>query len=53
MRVSEIQRRHHLPEDAQKVPVQRAVGWGLVAVGIAIGIYLFFRYAGTLPPLVR
>ncbi len=53
MRFSEIQRRHHLPEDAQKVPVQRAVGWALVAVAIAFGVYLFFRYAGALSPLLR
>ena len=52
MRLSEIQKRRNLPEDAQPVPRRRAVGWLFVAAGIAVGVYLFFHYAGRLTPLL-
>ena len=52
MRLSEIQRRRSLPEEAQQVPFRRTVAWSLIAAGIAVGVYLFFRYAHTVTPLL-
>lgn len=52
MRLSEIQKRRNLPEDAQPIPRRRAAAWMIVAAGIAFGVYLFFRYAGGLAPLL-
>ncbi|MBA3891346.1 MAG: hypothetical protein H0X64_12530 [Gemmatimonadaceae bacterium] len=52
MRLSEIQKRRHLPEDAQRIPVRRAIGWVFVAFAIAFGVYLFFRLSGRLSPLL-
>lgn len=52
MRLSEIQKRRNLPEDEQPIPARRAAGWLLVAAGIVVGVYLFFRFAGRLPPLL-
>lgn len=52
MRISEIQKRRHLPESAQPVPPRRVVGWLLVAAAIAVGVYLYFRFAGDLAPLL-
>ena len=44
------------PEDAQhleeKIPFRRKVAWGLVWVGIVIGIALYFTYARLLTPLL-
>ena len=44
------------PEDAQhleeKIPLRRKVAWGLVWVGIVIGIALYFKYARLLTPLL-
>lgn len=41
-----------MPEGAQTVPARRAIAWGVVGMVIAVGIYLFFRYAGSLAPLL-
>ncbi|CAN5760308.1 hypothetical protein BH11GEM1_BH11GEM1_15960 [soil metagenome] len=52
MRLSRIFR----PEDAQhldeKIPFRRKVAWGLVWVGVVIGIALYFTYARLLTPLL-
>lgn len=52
MRLSDIQKRRELPQSAQSVPTRRVVGWVLVAAAIACGVYLFFRYAGAVTPLL-
>lgn len=52
MRLSEIQRRRNLPEAEQPIPRRRAAAWVMVAAGIAFGVYLFFRFAGRLAPLL-
>lgn len=52
MRLSEIQKRRNLPEDSQPIPRRRAAAWTFVAAGIAFGVYLFFRFAGHLTPLL-
>lgn len=48
MRLSEIQQRRNLPPESQPIPIRRAVVWVVVALGIAIGIFLYFRFAGDL-----
>ena len=52
MRLSEIQLRRNLPPESQPVPVRRSVAWVLVAVAIAVGIYLYFTYGRALTPLL-
>lgn len=52
MRLSEIQKRRNMPEGAQTVPARRAIAWVIVGVVVAVGVYLFFRYAGSLAPLL-
>ena len=52
MRLSDIQRRRTLPDTAQRVPFRRTVAWTLIAAGIAAGVYLFFRYAHAVAPLL-
>ncbi|HEY0996167.1 MAG TPA: hypothetical protein VGD77_09270 [Gemmatimonadaceae bacterium] len=50
MRISEIQQQ--LPPEEQVVPVRRAIAWSLLLVVIAAGLYLYFRYARELEPLL-
>ena len=52
MRLSEIAKRQQVPESEQVVPRRRVVGWLVVAVMIAIGVYFFFRFGGALAPLL-
>ena len=44
------------PDDAQhleeQIPFRRKVAWGLVWVGIVIGIVLYFTHARLLTPLL-
>ena len=35
----------------EQIPLRRKVAWGLVWVGIAIGVVLYFTYARFLTPL--
>ena len=41
----------HLNLD-EKIPIRRKVAWGLVWVGIVVGIALYFTYARLLTPLL-
>lgn len=50
MRISEIQQQ--LPPEEQSVPVRRALAWSLVLVVLAVGLFLYFRYARELQPLL-
>ena len=52
MRLSEIQRRRTAPDGAPHVPFRRTIAWTLIAAGIAVGVYLFFRHAHTVAPLL-
>jgi hypothetical protein len=51
MRVSGTER-HDEGSGEQRVPLRRAVLWGLVGVAILVGVYLYFQYERVLAPLV-
>jgi hypothetical protein len=51
MRVSGTER-HDKPPDDGRVPMRRAVVWGLIGVAILVGVYLYFQYERVLAPLV-
>jgi hypothetical protein len=51
MRVSGTDR-HDEPSGEQRVPLRRAVVWGLIAVAVLVGVYLYFQYERVLAPLV-
>ncbi len=51
MRVSGTER-HDEPPDEQRVPLRRAVLWGIIGVVVVIGVYLYFQYERVLAPLV-
>ena len=51
MRISEIQQQ--LPPEEQSVPVRRALAWSLLLVVIAVGLFLYFRYARAVEPLLH
>jgi hypothetical protein len=51
MRVSDTERPDE-PSDEQRVSPRRVLLWGLIAVAILVGVYLYFRYERVLAPLV-
>jgi hypothetical protein len=51
MRVSDTGRPDE-PTDEPRIPLRRAVLWGLIAAAILVGVYLYFRYERVLAPLV-
>jgi hypothetical protein len=51
MRVSGTERPDER-SDEQRVPLRRAVLWGLIGVAILLGVYLYFQYERVLAPLV-
>jgi hypothetical protein len=51
MRVSGTER-HDEPSDGQRFSLRRAALWGLIAVAILVGLYLYFQYERVLAPLV-
>jgi len=38
--------------DEQRVPMRRAVLWGLIGLAVLVGIYLYFQYERVLAPLL-
>ena len=52
MRLSEIQRRRSAPTEAPSIPLRRTVGWLAIAALIGAGVYLYFRYADALTPIL-
>lgn len=51
MRVSGTDR-HDKPPDDGRIPMRRAVLWGLIGLVILVGVYLYFQYERVLAPLV-
>ncbi len=51
MRVSGTEQHGETPPE-QRVPIGRAVLWGLIGVAILVGVFLYFRYERILAPLV-
>ncbi|MDQ3950547.1 MAG: hypothetical protein M3282_09375 [Gemmatimonadota bacterium] len=51
MRVSGTERPDE-PSDEQRVSLRRILLWGLIAVAILVGVYLYFQYERVLAPLV-
>jgi hypothetical protein len=40
------------PQSEPRVPLRRALLWGLIGVAILVGVFLYFRYERVLAPLV-
>jgi hypothetical protein len=40
------------PSEPPRVPLMRIVGWSAVAVVLLLGLILYFRYAGSVRPLL-
>ncbi|MFN2564780.1 MAG: hypothetical protein ABR499_07200 [Gemmatimonadaceae bacterium] len=51
MRVSDTER-HDEPPEEQRVPMRRAVIWGVIGVAVVVGVYLYFQYERVLAPLL-
>ena len=52
LRLSRIFRPGEAQHLEEKIPFRRKLAWGLVWVGIVIGIALYFNYARLLTPLL-
>lgn len=52
MRLSRIFRPDEAQHLEEQIPFRRKVAWGLVWVGIVIGIALYFTHARFLTPLL-
>jgi hypothetical protein len=50
MRVSGTER-HDEQADEQRVPLRRAIIWGLIGAAVLLGVYLYFQYERVLAPL--
>jgi hypothetical protein len=50
MRVPTTERPQESP-DEQRVPLRRALVWGLIGLVVLIGVLLYFRYERVLAPL--
>jgi type VI protein secretion system component VasF len=40
------------PRDDERLPLRRAVVWGIIGLAILLGVVLYFRYERVLAPLV-
>lgn len=41
------------PSGDERVPIQRLIWWAIIALLLAAGVVLYFRYAGVVTPLLE